>query len=210
MKLYVGNLPYSVNEDDLRDMFAPYGAPESVIVIMDRDTGRSKGFGFVEFSNDTEARAAMQALNGREINGRALTVNEARPRAEGGLVAAAAAVIVAAATAAEGATATKNRRAREGREDFGPPALFVSTRIERAQRVCAGLKRAGARWGARDSPRLVPASGSAARSLWASWPPPPAPQQSLVAVPRERAAHGIPNGRQPQAELVDRKRRIDR
>jgi cold-inducible RNA-binding protein len=84
MKLYVGNLPYNVNEDDLRDLFAPYGAPESVIVIMDRDTGRSKGFGFVEFTNDTEARAAMQALNGREINGRALTVNEARPRAEGG------------------------------------------------------------------------------------------------------------------------------
>lgn len=84
MKLYVGNLPYNVNEDDLRDLFAPYGTPESVIVIMDRDTGRSKGFGFVEFGNDTEARAAMQALNGREINGRALTVNEARPRAEGG------------------------------------------------------------------------------------------------------------------------------
>jgi RNA recognition motif-containing protein len=84
MKLYVGNLPYNVNEDDLRDLFAPYGTPESMIVIMDRDTGRSKGFGFVEFANDTEGRAAMQALNGREINGRALTVNEARPRAEGG------------------------------------------------------------------------------------------------------------------------------
>ncbi len=83
MKLYVGNLSYSLNEDDLRDLFAPYGNLESVIVIMDRDTGRSKGFGFVEFANDTEARAAMSALNGREINGRALTVNEARPRTEG-------------------------------------------------------------------------------------------------------------------------------
>lgn len=84
MKLYVGNLPYSMDEGDLRDLFTPYGTPSSVAVIMDRGTGRSKGFGFVEFENDTEAKAAISALNGRDFNGRALTVSEARPRAEGG------------------------------------------------------------------------------------------------------------------------------
>ncbi|HSD72748.1 MAG TPA: RNA-binding protein [Thermoanaerobaculia bacterium] len=84
MKLYVGNLPYTMDEGDLRDLFTPYGAPSSVAVIMDRGTGRSKGFGFVEFENDTEAKAAISALNGRDFNGRALTVSEARPRAEGG------------------------------------------------------------------------------------------------------------------------------
>jgi RNA recognition motif-containing protein len=84
MKLYVGNLPYTMDEGDLRDLFTPYGAPSSVAVIMDRGTGRSKGFGFVEFEKDTEAKAAISALNGRDFNGRALTVSEARPRAEGG------------------------------------------------------------------------------------------------------------------------------
>ena len=84
MKLYVGNLPYTMDEGDLRDLFTPYGAPSSVAVIMDRGTGRSKGFGFVEFENDTEAKAAISALNGRDFNDRALTVSEARPRAEGG------------------------------------------------------------------------------------------------------------------------------
>jgi cold-inducible RNA-binding protein len=84
MKLYVGNLPYTMDEGDLRDLFTPYGAPSSVAVIMDRGTGRSKGFGFVEFENDTEAKAAISALNGRDFNGRALTVSEARPRTEGG------------------------------------------------------------------------------------------------------------------------------
>lgn len=84
MKLYVGNLPYTMDESDLRDLFTPYGTPSSVAVIMDRGTGRSKGFGFVEFENDTEAKAAISALNGRDFNGRALTVSEARPRAEGG------------------------------------------------------------------------------------------------------------------------------
>jgi len=82
MKLYVGNLSFATREDDLRQLFAAYGTPDSVAVISDRDTGRSKGFGFVEFSNDEEARAAMSALNGRELDGRALTVNEARPRNE--------------------------------------------------------------------------------------------------------------------------------
>jgi cold-inducible RNA-binding protein len=84
MKLYVGNLPYDTSEDDLRELFAPYGNPESVTIVTDRDTGRSRGFGFVEFSDDAQAKAAMGALNGKDMGGRALTVNEARPRAEGG------------------------------------------------------------------------------------------------------------------------------
>ena len=82
MKLYVGNLSYSTTEDDLRQLFGPYGAPDSVSVISDRGTGRSKGFGFVEFSKDDEAKAALTALNGKEVDGRALTVSEARPRTE--------------------------------------------------------------------------------------------------------------------------------
>ena len=84
MKLYVGNLSYSASENELRDLFSQYGAVESVAVITDRDTGRSKGFGFVEFANDTEANAAIAGLNGKEVSGRALTVSQARPRAEGG------------------------------------------------------------------------------------------------------------------------------
>jgi len=84
MKLYVGNLSYNTTEDELRDIFAAYGQPDSVKVITDRDTGRSKGFGFVEFANDQEARAAISGLNGKDLGGRALTVNEARPREEGG------------------------------------------------------------------------------------------------------------------------------
>ncbi|HEX7184847.1 MAG TPA: RNA-binding protein [Thermoanaerobaculia bacterium] len=83
-KLYVGNLSYSVRDSDLEDLFAAHGSVQSAQVIMDRDSGRSKGFGFVEMSNDDEAQAAISALNGREIEGRALTVNEARPREEGG------------------------------------------------------------------------------------------------------------------------------
>ena len=84
MKLYVGNLSYSVTDADLRDLFAPYGEPDSAKVITDRDSGRSKGFGFVEFSDDAQAQAAMSALNGKDHGGRALTVNEARPRPESG------------------------------------------------------------------------------------------------------------------------------
>ena len=80
MKLYVGNLPYNTTEDDLRNLFSQYGAVDSVAVITDRETGRSKGFGFVEFGNDTEARSAIQALSGQEYGGRALTVNAAKPR----------------------------------------------------------------------------------------------------------------------------------
>ena len=82
MKLYVGNLSYDTNDASLRELFVPFGEPDSAKVITDRDTGRSKGFGFVEFSNNAEATAAMNALNGKEVNGRALTVNEARPRTE--------------------------------------------------------------------------------------------------------------------------------
>jgi cold-inducible RNA-binding protein len=82
MKLYVGNLSYETNEAELRELFTPFGEPDSAKVITDRDTGRSKGFGFVEFSDNAQATAAMNALNGKEINGRALTVNEARPRNE--------------------------------------------------------------------------------------------------------------------------------
>jgi len=83
-KLYVGNLSYSVSNSELEGMFSPYGTVDSASVITDRDTGRSKGFGFVEMENDAEATAAITALNGKEIEGRTLTVNEARPREEGG------------------------------------------------------------------------------------------------------------------------------
>ena len=79
-KLYVGNLPYGMTDSDLQNLFAPHGAVQSAQVIKDRDTGRSKGFGFVEMDTGTEAQAAIDTLNGQEVNGRALTVNEARPR----------------------------------------------------------------------------------------------------------------------------------
>jgi RNA recognition motif-containing protein len=83
-KLYVGNLTYGVTNSTLEQMFAAHGTVESAQVIMDRDTGRSKGFGFVEMKTDQEAQAAIAALNGKEVDGRALTVNEAKPRPEGG------------------------------------------------------------------------------------------------------------------------------
>ena len=83
-KLYVGNLSYSVGDADLQEMFSEFGSVNSAQVIMDRDTGRSKGFAFVEMGSDSEAQAAISACNGREVGGRALTVNEARPKAEGG------------------------------------------------------------------------------------------------------------------------------
>ena len=81
-KLYVGNLSYTVSNRDLEAMFAVHGAVQSANVITDRDTGRSKGFGFVEMGNDQEARTAISALHGKDIDGRSLTVNEARPRDE--------------------------------------------------------------------------------------------------------------------------------
>ena len=83
-KVYVGNLPYGVGDSELHTMFEPHGAVHSAQVIMDRDTGRSKGFGFVEMSSGEQAQAAITALNGREVDGRTLTVNEARPREDRG------------------------------------------------------------------------------------------------------------------------------
>src|SRR5438067_13758275 len=83
-RLYVGNLTYGTTDAALRQMFEAHGTVTSAQVIMDRDTGRSKGFGFVEMANDDEAQAAITALNGQQVDGRALTVNEARPKTEGG------------------------------------------------------------------------------------------------------------------------------
>jgi cold-inducible RNA-binding protein len=83
-KLYVGNFSFATTEADLRDLFAPFGAVDSVSVVTDRDTGRSRGFGFVEMANDSEAAAAIEGLSGKEVGGRALTVNEARPKMERG------------------------------------------------------------------------------------------------------------------------------
>ncbi len=80
MKLYVGNLSYDTTDGDLQDIFAEFGTVESAVVINDRDTGRSKGFGFVEMSSKSEAEAAIDALDGNEIDGRSIKVNEARPR----------------------------------------------------------------------------------------------------------------------------------
>ena len=81
-KLYVGNLSYNIRDDDLNQAFAQYGSVNSAKVMMDRDTGRSKGFGFVEMGSDAEAQAAINAMNGVPLDGRAIVVNEARPREE--------------------------------------------------------------------------------------------------------------------------------
>ena len=83
-KLYVGNLTYGVTDSALEQMFAAHGTVQSAQVIMDRDTGRSKGFGFVEMGSDQEAQAAIAAMNGKEVDGRALTVNEAKPKEDRG------------------------------------------------------------------------------------------------------------------------------
>jgi len=83
-KLYVGNLPYSTNDADLQELFEQYGSVKSAQVIVDRDTGRSKGFGFVEMGSSGEATAAINALNGNDFEGRSLTVNEAKPREDRG------------------------------------------------------------------------------------------------------------------------------
>jgi RNA recognition motif-containing protein len=80
MNIYVGNLPYQVTDDELRQVFEQFGAVSSARVIMDRETQRSKGFGFVEMDKDDDANAAIQSLNGSDYNGRPLRVNEARPR----------------------------------------------------------------------------------------------------------------------------------
>lgn len=78
-KLFVGSLPYSTTDDDLKDLFAQSGTVASAKVIFDRESGRSKGFGFVEFESDDEAKAAIESLNGKDFGGRSLVVNEARP-----------------------------------------------------------------------------------------------------------------------------------
>lgn len=83
-KLYVGNLSYGITDSDLQRLFEEYGTVESAQVVMDRDSGRSKGFGFVEMASDQEAQAAIDGLNGQEVSGRPLTVNEARPREDRG------------------------------------------------------------------------------------------------------------------------------
>ncbi|HEU4596614.1 MAG TPA: RNA-binding protein [Pyrinomonadaceae bacterium] len=84
MKLYVGNLAFQTSAEDLQEMFAAVGTVESANVIEDRDTGRSRGFGFVEMSSKEEGEAAIAQFNGKEVGGRALTVNEAKPRENGG------------------------------------------------------------------------------------------------------------------------------
>jgi RNA recognition motif-containing protein len=78
-KLYVGNLPYSFRDSDMEQAFGQYGAVSSAKVMMDRDSGRSKGFGFVEMGSEAEAKAAIEGMNGQQFDGRALVVNEARP-----------------------------------------------------------------------------------------------------------------------------------
>jgi len=79
-KLYVGNLSYQTSESDLRELFGQYGTVTSASLVMDRETGRPRGFGFVEFADASSAKAAIEALNGQNVGGRDLTVNEARPR----------------------------------------------------------------------------------------------------------------------------------
>jgi len=83
VKIYVGNLSYDTSEDELREAFEAHGQVESVSVITDQYSGRSKGFGFIEMSNDTEAQAAMDNLNDSDLGGRTLNVSKARPRSEG-------------------------------------------------------------------------------------------------------------------------------
>jgi cold-inducible RNA-binding protein len=84
MKLYVGNLSFNTSEDQLRQLFEPYGPVTSASLVMDRDTGRPRGFGFVELSDSAKANEAITALNGKPFDGRDITVNEARPREGGG------------------------------------------------------------------------------------------------------------------------------
>ena len=80
--LYVGNLPHNTTETEVRDLFEAHGAVEKITLVTDRDTGRSRGFGFVEMSNASEADKAMAALNGSDLGGRTLTINEAKPKSE--------------------------------------------------------------------------------------------------------------------------------
>jgi RNA recognition motif-containing protein len=81
-KLFVGGLPFATTDEELQELFASHGTVASAVVIKDRETGRSKGFGFVEFESDDEGKAAEKALNGSDVGGRSITVNQARPRPE--------------------------------------------------------------------------------------------------------------------------------
>ncbi len=82
MNIYVGNMPYSMTDAEVKELFGAYGTVDAVRIVMDRDSGRPKGFAFVEMNNAGEAKAAIEAINGSEVGGRALVVNEARPREE--------------------------------------------------------------------------------------------------------------------------------
>ena len=82
MQIYVNNFPFTTTEEELRHLFEPYGTVETARIVTDRDTGRPRGFGFVEMPNATEAQAALEGLNGTSLGGRTLTINEARPREE--------------------------------------------------------------------------------------------------------------------------------
>ncbi len=84
MKIYVGNMSFDTTEDQIRQAFESYGEVTSVNIITDRDTGRAKGFGFVEMSSDSEAKAAIEGLNSKEMDGRAMNISEARPRPDSG------------------------------------------------------------------------------------------------------------------------------
>ena len=84
MNIYVGNLSWSTTDDELRQEFEAYGQVSSSTIIKDKETGKSRGFGFVEMANDAEGKAAIEALNGKDVGGRNLRINEARPRAENG------------------------------------------------------------------------------------------------------------------------------
>jgi len=126
-KLFVGNIPHSTTEAELRALFEPHGAIEQVSIVTDRDTGRSRGFAFVEMTDSAEAEKAIAALNGKELGGRALNINEARPRriaaarrAEADRVAAGVPVAVDVPAVGAGATTIKvmraSRESRAGRE----------------------------------------------------------------------------------------------
>jgi RNA recognition motif-containing protein len=82
-KIYVGNLPFKVRDEELKDMFSEFGEISEAVVITERGSGRSKGFGFVTFASEESTPKAIEAMNGKEVDGRALTVNEARPREDG-------------------------------------------------------------------------------------------------------------------------------
>ena len=148
-KLYVGNLSYNVDSSALEQLFAQHGQVASAQVITDRETGRSKGFGFVEMGNDDEAQAAIAALNGHEHDGRALTVNEARPREGGGDGRPAAGRGLAPKEGPGRRPGSNRRRAGPRRSTMPFPFLVVSSVVRRRR---ATVVRPGMREGRRDEP----------------------------------------------------------